>query len=110
MSVSGQWSGDWDGTGGDPPGAISGVASLSLSASGTLGNGAAVEGQNNGVQRPAAGLHVVARPTRPVADPIPGWIAGSAVLRLTARGELTGARPRKSARRQYLELLELELV
>lgn len=117
MPTQGQWSGQWHGqwfgpTEDAPPGSISGSASLSLSVTGTLTSASTeVEGQDNGVQRPAAGLHVVAPPKRQIEnDPVPGWIEGRVVLRLDAFGAIEGIRRIKRPRRQWLEVLELELV
>lgn len=108
---SGQWPGDWFGSAEEaPPGSISGVAALSLSATGTITATEDTEGQNNGVQRPLAGLHVVAPPRRKIEEPSPGWLVGVATMRVDAYGELTGVRRRKLPRRQWLEVLELELV
>lgn len=113
MSTQGQWDGQWAGswqgaTEDAPPGSISGVATFSVVAAGTL-SGVVVEtpGQNNGVSRPLGGFHVVSPPARPF-DAVVGELAGVVVIRVTVRGELTATKPRKRARlMQALELLEL---
>ena len=125
MSTHGHWSGNWEGywhgpTENDPnalsgvatlsiqasgeisaaSGDISGVASLSLSVTGTLSNG-----------NPSAFGGVSFANTNPKlfkSTAKPGWLSGVASLEITASGRLTFTRAAIKARRyQVAELLEL---